>query len=327
MHLTHLRYVQAIARHKSLSAAARSLGVSQPTLTGAVKSLEEELRTTIVLRGRDGVRLTTAGEALVRYAGEVLATVERMEQEIRGLESDARGRLVLGCHESLGAYFLPGFMRGFLETYAGIELTLWNGSSAAVRDAVLSREVHYGLLVNPIAHPDLVLVKLYHDAMDFFVCVDDPPTPALAEAIERVRRGPLVYAGRVTQCQELIQRLGADDTPPVAAPLLRRPRARQEPHPRRPRRRRHPAARRRLRPPRAPPPAPPGAPQHPRHHLPRVAERPAPHRRRPAREGVPRRLREDAPRGVTHISTPVLITPRGGATARPSARISMRMTL
>ncbi|MFO0608941.1 MAG: LysR family transcriptional regulator [Polyangiales bacterium] len=214
MHLTHLRYVQAIARHRSLSAAARALGVSQPTLTGAVKSLEEELRTTIVLRGRDGVRLTAAGEALVRHAGEVLATVERMEHEIRGLEGDAQGRFVLGCHESLGAYFLPGFMRGFLDAYARIELTLWNGTSPAVRDAVLAREVHYGLLVNPIAHPDLVLVKLFHDAMDFFVCVDEPPTPSLAEARARVRRGPLVYAGRVPQCQELIQRLSADDTPP-----------------------------------------------------------------------------------------------------------------
>lgn len=215
MHLTHLRYVQAIARHKSLSAAARALGISQPTLTGAVKSLEEELRTTIVLRGRDGVRLTVAGEALVRHAGEILATVERMEQDIRGLEGDAHGRLVIGCHESLGAYFLPGFMRGFMAAHAGIELTLWNGTSPAVRDAVLARDVHYGLLVNPISHPNLVLVKLFHDAMDLFVCVDEPPAATLPAAVERVRQGPLIYAGRVTQCQELIQRLGADDTPPA----------------------------------------------------------------------------------------------------------------
>jgi DNA-binding transcriptional LysR family regulator len=82
-----------------------------------------------------------------------------------------------------------------------------------VRDAVLSREVHYGLLVNPIAHPDLVLVKLFHDAMDLFVCVDEAPATSLAAAIERVRLGPLIYTGRVPQCQELIQRLSADDTP------------------------------------------------------------------------------------------------------------------
>ncbi len=213
MHLTHLRYVQAIAKHGSLSAAARALGVTQPTLTGAVKTIEAELATMVMHRGRDGVRLTAAGEALVRHAGEVLAAVERMQQEIKGLEGEAQGRFVLGCHDSLGAYFLPGFMRGFLTAWGRIELTLWNGSSASVRDAVLSREVHFGLLVNPIAHPDLVLVRLFHDAMDFFVCADEPPTPTRRDAAARLLRGPLVYAHRVQQCHELIQRLSADNIP------------------------------------------------------------------------------------------------------------------
>lgn len=218
MHLAHLRYVQAIAKHGSLSAAARSLGVTQPTLTGAVKSLESELRTVIVHRGRDGVQLTAAGEALVRHAGEVLASVERMEHEIRGLEGDEQGRFVLGCHESLGAYFLPGFMREFLEASPRIELTLWNGTTAAVRDAVLSRDVHYGLLVNPMPHPDLVFVKLFHDAMDFFVCVDEPEVDSHEGAIERLQRGPLVYSGRVAQCQELIQRMTGER--PLAPRML-----------------------------------------------------------------------------------------------------------
>lgn len=212
MHLTHLRYVQVIARHRSLSAAARALGVTQPTLTGVIKSLEAELRTTLLLRGRDGVQLTAAGVALVRHAGEVLAAVERMEHDIRGLEGAASGRFVLGCHESLGAYFLPGFMRGFLRDSPNIELTLWNGTTAAVREAVLSRDVHYALLVNPLPHPDLVLVKLFHDAMDFFVCVDEPAPATRAEALARVRVGPLIYSGRVSQCQELIQHLSAEST-------------------------------------------------------------------------------------------------------------------
>lgn len=214
MHLAHLRYVQAIARHGSLSAAARALGVTQPTLTGAVKSLEQTFQTVIVHRGRDGVRLTAAGEALVRHAGEVLATVERLEDEIRGLQHGEHGRFTLGCHESLGAYFLPGFMRGFLDAHPRIELTLWNGTTAAVRDAVLSRQVHYGLLVNPMTHPDLVLVKLFHDAMDFFVCVDETETRTVDDARARIRRGPLVFSGRVSQCQELVQRLSGESTLP-----------------------------------------------------------------------------------------------------------------
>jgi DNA-binding transcriptional LysR family regulator len=211
MHLAHLRYVQAIAKHKSLSAAARALGVTQPTLTGAIKSLEAELKTTLLLRGRDGVQLTAAGETLLHHAAEVLASVERMTQDIVSLEGGAQGRFVLGCHESLGAYFLPGFMRDFLIEAPGIELTLWNGTTANVRDAVLSREVHYGLLVNPLPHPDLVLVRLFHDAMDFFVCVDEPAQPSRERALARVAQGPIIYSGRVSQCQELLGRLSAEN--------------------------------------------------------------------------------------------------------------------
>lgn len=214
MHLAHLRYVVIIAKHRSLSAAARALGVSQPTLTGAIKSLEEELQTTLLLRGRDGVKLTDAGETLLRHAHEILAGVERMEQDIRDVNQEVAGRFVLGCHESLGAYFLPGFMRGFLGDHPHIELTLLNGTSAAVRDAVVAREVHYGLIVNPLAHPELVMVKLFHDAMDFFVCADEPVAPDVPAALARIQQGPLIYTGRVAQCQELIQRLGADGNLP-----------------------------------------------------------------------------------------------------------------
>jgi len=65
--LTHLRYFQAIAEHGSLSAAARSLHVSQPTLTVAVKHLEERLGTTLLHRSREGVKLTRTGQELLDH--------------------------------------------------------------------------------------------------------------------------------------------------------------------------------------------------------------------------------------------------------------------
>lgn len=214
MHLSHLRYFQAIARHHSLSAAARALRVSQPTLTHAIQSLEEEFHTQLLHRGRDGIRLTSAGETLVRHAGDVLGQVERMEQALHGLQNDQSGRFMLGCHESLGAYFLPGFMARFLESSPHIELTLWNGTSSGVRDAVLSHDVHFGLIVNPLQHPDLVLVKLFNDAMDFFVCDDGSESESLTEARARLVNGPLIFAGRVLQSREVIEQLAALGEPP-----------------------------------------------------------------------------------------------------------------
>jgi molybdate transport repressor ModE-like protein len=206
--LTHLRYFQAVAESGSLTAAAKKLKVSQPTLTVAMKNLEERLGTTLLLRSRSGVSLTATGQELLRHAGEVFALLERAEQKIMGLETEEVGTFVIGCHESLGAYFLPDFMTGFLESAPRIDVTLWNGSSADVTDAVVNRRVDFGLIVNPIPHPELVLLELFKDAMDFVVrrgAVDD-----LASAHARLRAGPLVFAGRVEQCQDLLGRLAAD---------------------------------------------------------------------------------------------------------------------
>jgi molybdate transport repressor ModE-like protein len=233
MDLNHLRYFQAIASSGSITAAAKTLHVSQPTLTVAMQNLEERLGTTLLLRDRSGVRLTATGEELLRHAAEVFALVERAEAQIRGLEKDDVGHFVLGCHESLGAYFLPQFMASFLRQFPNIELTLWNGTSAAVQRSVVDRNVHFGMIVNPHPHPDLVLVEMFHDAVDLFVAVDAPPPsqiapvsrriaileesdpPDLAAAKQRLRAGPLVYAGRISQARDILDRLAAADLCPT----------------------------------------------------------------------------------------------------------------
>ena len=143
---------------------------------------------------------------------------------------------MLGCHESLGAYFLPNFMPALLRDAPGVNLTLHNASSANVRQAVIEREVHFGLVVNPRPHPELVMTRLFTDAVDFFVADHDPvvnveraPPPAAGPefyaddhcatldaelARERLRRGPLIFAGRVQQCKELIDSLSERDIVP-----------------------------------------------------------------------------------------------------------------
>lgn len=223
--LTHLRYFHAIAESGSMTAAAKILGVSQPTLTVAMQNLEDRLKTTVFLRERTGVRLTATGEELFRHAEQVFETLERVERRIFGMENEDEGSFVVSCHESLGAYFLPGFMSRFLHTHPGIEILIANTTSTKTEAAVLDRTADFGLVVNATPHPDLVIVKLFHDAMDVMIAIDAPPPsrpvqprrdslppdtvvdPSLYEATVRLRTGPLIYAGRVAQCQEIIGKL------------------------------------------------------------------------------------------------------------------------
>ena len=213
--LDHLRYFQTVARCGSLSAAARVLQISQPGLTAVIKQLEESFGTKLLVRLRTGVSLTSTGEELLRFANESLERLEQVEHQIKGLESDEVGCFVIGCHESLGAYFLPQWMTRFLESNPRIQLSLSNAPSQAVLNATAERAVHFGIVVNPEPHPDLVQMKLFRDAVDLFVLTDGAPEAGDLEAAkERLRRGPLVFAGRVVQSQQIIEQLAAMDALP-----------------------------------------------------------------------------------------------------------------
>lgn len=258
MDLRDLRYFAAIAASGSMTAAARSLRVSQPTLTVAMQNLESELSTQLLNRERSGVTLTATGEALLAHAHEIFALLDRAEQRVRGLEDEDEGTFVIGANESLAAYFLPAFMAGFLRAHPRVELLISNQSSAAVRASVLDRSVSFGLVVNAEPHPDLVIVELFHDAVDVMVAEDAPPPsrplaslvrpfppanargdggargtgednqdvpvaahgdsdraerapaaddPTFEAARHRLLAGPLIYAGRVGQAQELCSEL------------------------------------------------------------------------------------------------------------------------
>lgn len=220
MDLAQLRYFREVARLGSMTAAARALGLSQPTLSVAVRQLEESLGATLLQRHRGGASLTAAGAELVRHADEIFAMLDRAAAAIAGLERDLVGRFVLGCHESLGAYFLPRLLPGVLQAAPKIDLNLRNASSADVLAAVVEREVHFGLVVNPQPHPDLVMLRLFADAVDVFVRADGPALAGAAQygpdgcaardlqdALERVRLGPVILAGRVPQCSDLLAQL------------------------------------------------------------------------------------------------------------------------
>ena len=86
MDLNQLRYLLAIAQAGSLSAAAKKLRVSQPTLTVAMRRLEEELGTTLLTRDHKGVSLTSTGEALRGHAEQAVSLLDAATLQVRDLE-------------------------------------------------------------------------------------------------------------------------------------------------------------------------------------------------------------------------------------------------
>ena len=100
MTLQQLRYVSMIANKKTLSEAAKALFITQPSLTAAIKDLEEELGITIFHRTNKGVTLTTKGEEFLGYARQMLEQLELIEEKYKGKTSGKQQFCVSAQHYS-----------------------------------------------------------------------------------------------------------------------------------------------------------------------------------------------------------------------------------
>ena len=107
MTLTELRYIVAVARERHFGRAAETCFVSQPTLSVAVKKLEEELGVTLFERGPGEVSVTPAGQKIVEQAQRVLEEAARVKELAAAGRDPLAGPLRLGAIYTIGPYLLP----------------------------------------------------------------------------------------------------------------------------------------------------------------------------------------------------------------------------
>ena len=197
MDVASLRYFRQIARVGSMSGAARDLGLTQPSLSTSMRRLEEDLGATLFVRHRGGVTLTESGAALMRHTDEVFIALERASLAVHGLERELIGALVIGCSDAHG-HFLPRLYPDLLQGAPQLEVSLRNEPSEVIQAEVLERRIHFGVVVNPTPHPDLVMVPIFRDATELFVAAGAEPSE-LAQAQQQLRERPLILVDRSPQ--------------------------------------------------------------------------------------------------------------------------------
>jgi DNA-binding transcriptional LysR family regulator len=119
-----LRFFLAIARERSLTAAGKALGVSQPTVSRRLDSLEARLNVRLFDRTRQGYELTAVGMELFETAQRVEEDLAEADRKIYGKDQDARGGLRVTCTETLLNGYLAPFLWQFLREHPGIELSV-----------------------------------------------------------------------------------------------------------------------------------------------------------------------------------------------------------
>ena len=158
-----LTYFIEITNTLNLSRAAERLGISQPSLTFAIRRLEETIGTSLLIRHKRGVHLTQAGKQLLKHARQLLQQWESIKSETLLSQQEIQGYFTLGCHPSLAKYALPFFMPEIIHQYPKLEIHLKHEISRKITEEVISLNVDVAIVVNPVRHPDLIIYKLFND--------------------------------------------------------------------------------------------------------------------------------------------------------------------
>jgi LysR family hydrogen peroxide-inducible transcriptional activator len=163
MTLTELRYIVAVARERHFGRAAETCFVSQPTLSVAVKKLEEELAVILFERGPGEVSVTPAGQKIVEQAQRVLEEASRIREIAAAGRDPLAGPLRLGAIYTIGPYLLPKLIPILRRTAPAMQLLIQENFTHRLGEELKSGEVDVILLALPYEEPGIVTRAVYDE--------------------------------------------------------------------------------------------------------------------------------------------------------------------
>ncbi len=163
MTLTELRYIVAVARERHFGKAAESCFVSQPTLSVAIKKLEEELEVVIFERGRGEVTLTPMGEQIVSQAQRVLEEASRVAQLAQQGQDQLTGRLRVGAIYTVGPYLFPHLIPALADAAPNMHLVVEENYTRVLKDRLKHGDLDVIIVSLPFDEPGIVTRALYDE--------------------------------------------------------------------------------------------------------------------------------------------------------------------
>lgn len=163
MTLNELRYVVAVARERHFGHAAEACFVSQPTLSVAVKKLEEELGVSLFERRKGEVSVTPIGEQIVSQAQRVLEEASGIRQLARQGQDQLDGPLRLGAIYTIGPYLLPHLIPELAERAPKMPLMIEENYTASLSEKLKRGELDVIVISLPFDEPGVSTLALYRE--------------------------------------------------------------------------------------------------------------------------------------------------------------------
>jgi LysR family hydrogen peroxide-inducible transcriptional activator len=163
MTLTELKYIVAVARERHFGRAAEACFVSQPTLSVAIKKLEDELNVQIFERGTSEVSVTPIGEQIVTQAQRVLEQTLAIKEIAKQGKDPLIGPLRLGVIYTIGPYLLPTLVKQMIKRVPQMPLMLQENYTLKLIELLKQGEIDVAIMALPFPETGLTLRPLYDE--------------------------------------------------------------------------------------------------------------------------------------------------------------------
>jgi LysR family transcriptional regulator, hydrogen peroxide-inducible genes activator len=163
MTLTELKYIVAVARERHFGRAAEACFVSQPTLSVAIKKLEDELNVQIFERGTSEVSVTPIGEQIVTQAQRVLEQTLAIKEIAKQGKDPLVGPLRLGVIYTIGPYLLPTLVKQMIKRVPQMPLMLQENYTLKLIELLKQGEIDVAIMALPFPETGLMLRPLYDE--------------------------------------------------------------------------------------------------------------------------------------------------------------------
>jgi DNA-binding transcriptional LysR family regulator len=211
LNVNRLRILIEVANRGSFSAAADALSYTQSAVSQQVAALEAETGVTLLERLPRGVRLTPAGEVLLKYAEGIIARLHAAEAEMAAIAGLRGGQLRMASFPTAGATLMPLAIAIFRAQHPEVELTLAEGEPEEIAPRLSAGEFDLALLfefegTSESLGPELSRLPLFEDPMFLALPADHPLSRRRTLRLENLRAEAWIQTSASSPCAQHVVR-------------------------------------------------------------------------------------------------------------------------
>lgn len=214
MNIDHLKTFREIARLGSFSAVAKELGISQPAVSFQIQKLEQELGTRLIDRSQRAITLTSAGQRLLRFAGEVEEHRERLQHDLEEMREDVSGDLNIAASTIPGEYLLPPLLSKFKHQHPAVKIQVAVTDSITVINRVRDNAYEVGFCGIEPDGKDLEFFKIGSDEITLIVFSGHPFAGRAEITPDELTDEPFIFregtSGTQRNLENLLSKAGFD---------------------------------------------------------------------------------------------------------------------